>query len=494
MLESKRTQIELNLNKSATKRFLPALVLGLAVAWQCQAATPRLATNLERYSLRAVMTNNTVEPKARGTISGSLSSSGSVESQLLTISLTKLTTNTTYTLIAFVDASPTATVLTNFTTDRRGSFSVSYWKRTKGTSRGQPLPGDVDPITNLRELDVTNAGGAIVLQAMVVNPDRISYLVRRNMDNTGLIPTAIGTLQISGSHQSTHLRLAATGLTPLTEYLIAINGNVVATNTSDTRGRVTLAKLPVGSPNFMDIQSVSLANSAGVIALISTDLGIPNTYAPVAEGSLVLGTAATYAVLAGSTVTSTGNTVVTGDVGVWAGSAVNGFAGIVPGGPGVVHGTIHAGDAAAQTAQGDLTTAYNDAAGRTLAPVDVANADLGGRTLAPGLYKSTGTLALTGTLTLDAQGDANGVFIFQIASSLDTASGSKVILSGSAKASNVFWQVGSSATLGTTTAFKGTIMANQSISLANGATLQGRALASIGAVTMDDNAITLPPH
>ena len=150
----------------------------------------------------------------------------------------------------------------------------------------------------------------------------------------------------------------------------------------------------------------------------------------------------------------------------------------MPGGPGIVHGNIHAGDATAQTAQGDLTTAYNDAAGRTLAPVDVANADLGGRTLAPGLYKSTGTLALTGTVTLDAQGDVNGVWIFQVASSLDTATGSQVVLSGGAKASNVFWQVGTSATLGTTTAFKGTIMANQSITLANGATLDGRALAT----------------
>jgi hypothetical protein len=157
-----------------------------------------------------------------------------------------------------------------------------------------------------------------------------------------------------------------------------------------------------------------------------------------------------------------------------------------------VNGTIHAGDAAAQIAQGNLTTAYNDAAGRTLAPVDVANADLGGQTLAPGLYKSSGTLAITGNLTLDALGDKNAVWIFQIASSLNTASGSQVILSGRAKAANIYWQVGSSATLGTTTVFKGTIMADQSISLATGVTLDGRALARIGAVTMDGNTITIP--
>ena len=128
-----------------------------------------------------------------------------------------------------------------------------------------------------------------------------------------------------------------------------------------------------------------------------------------------------------------------------------------------------------------------------MAPLDVSNADLGGLTLAPGLYKSSGTLALTGTLTLDANGDySNGVFIFQVASSLDTATGSQVNLAGGAKAANIYWQVGSSATLATSSSFKGTIMANQSISLATGATLEGRALARIGAVTMDANIITIP--
>ena len=218
----------------------------------------------------------------------------------------------------------------------------------------------------------------------------------------------------------------------------------------------------------------------------------PRYDAVAVQAPVELGSADNFAVLAGSTVTSTGGTTVAGDLGVWTGSAMTGFAGIPPGGPGTVSGTIHAGDAVAQTAQGDLTTAYNDAAGRTLAPVDVANADLGGRTLAPGLYKSSGTLAITGNLTLDAQGDPNAVFIFQIASSLDTAAGSQVILSGSANAANIYWQVGSSATLGTTAVFKGMILADQSISLATGATLDGRALARIGAVTLDANAVAIP--
>jgi hypothetical protein len=204
------------------------------------------------------------------------------------------------------------------------------------------------------------------------------------------------------------------------------------------------------------------------------------------QTAVALGGAGVYAVLAGSTVTNTGATALTGDLGVSPGTAYTGFP------PGTLTGAIHAGDATSATAMTDLTTAYNDAAGRTVAPVTVAG-NLGGLTLPPGLYKSTSSLSISsGDLTLDAQGDANAVFIFQMASTLTTTSGRAVVLSGSAKASNVFWQVGSSATLGTTSAFKGTIMANQSITLNTGATLDGRALARIGAVTLDGNAVVVP--
>jgi hypothetical protein len=330
-----------------------------------------------------------------------------------------------------------------------------------------------------------------VLGAVLNTPDTGQYLVQSSMFNTGVIPSATGDLRIKANSKSVQFRLQATRLTPNTDYQLAINGIVAQTNMSDASGRLTLTTLPQSAQNVLDIQSVSLNDNTGAnVILITSGLGTPCTSS--AQAGLNLGTAANFVVLAGASVTSTGNTEVTGNLGVWAGAAVTGFQGIVPGGPGIVHGSIHAGDATAQTAQGDLTTAYNDAAGRTLAPVDVANADLGGRTLAPGLYKSTGTLALTGTVTLDAQGDVNGVWIFQVASSLDTATGSQVVLSGGAKASNIFWQVGSSATLGTTTVFKGTIMANQSITLANGATLDGRALARIASVTMDANVITIP--
>ncbi len=204
------------------------------------------------------------------------------------------------------------------------------------------------------------------------------------------------------------------------------------------------------------------------------------------QASLALGDAGAFAVLAGATVTNTGATALTGDLGVSPGTAVTGFP------PGTLTGTIHAGDATSAAGMANLTTAYDDAAGRTVAAVTVAG-NLGGLTLPPGLYKSTSSLAISSSnLTLDAQGDANAVFIFQVASTLTTTSGRRVILSGGAKASNVFWQVGTSATLGTTSEVNGTILANQSITLQTGAKLNGRALARIGAVTLAGNAVVVP--
>ena len=162
--------------------------------------------------------------------------------------------------------------------------------------------------------------------------------------------------------------------------------------------------------------------------------------AVAAQPQVGLGTATPYAVLAGTTVTNTGPSVISGNVGVSPGTAITGFP------PGLVNaGTIHAADAAALQAKNDLTTAYNDAAGRSPV-VDETSQNLGGQTLVPGVYSAASGMALTGTVTLDAQGDPDAVFVFQAGSTLITASSSRVALIGGAQACNVFWQVGSSAT------------------------------------------------
>jgi uncharacterized Zn-binding protein involved in type VI secretion len=156
-----------------------------------------------------------------------------------------------------------------------------------------------------------------------------------------------------------------------------------------------------------------------------------------------------------------------------------------------LNGVLHVNDPIATQAKLDLTAAYNDLAGRTSTDIVTLSGNIGGLTLTPGLYKSTSTLAVSsGDLTFDAKGDANAVFIIQIASSLTTTSGRKVILSGGAVASNIYWQVGSSATFGTTTVFKGTVIALQSITFNTGATLDGKALARNGSITMIGNTIT----
>ena len=196
-----------------------------------------------------------------------------------------------------------------------------------------------------------------------------------------------------------------------------------------------------------------------------------------------LGTADSFAVLAGTTITNAGPTAIGGDLGLHPGSAVVGFP------PGTVSGARHVGDAVAQQAATDLTTAYNDAAARPFGAT--LPADLGGRTLTGGVYRTgaVASLGLTGRVTLDAQGDPRAVFIFQIPSTLITATDSSVRLVNGAQACNVFWQVGSSATLGTRTAFQGNVLASTSISVNDGATVNGRLLARTGAVTLLNDTV-----
>ncbi|HUG32355.1 MAG TPA: ice-binding family protein, partial [Acidimicrobiia bacterium] len=202
------------------------------------------------------------------------------------------------------------------------------------------------------------------------------------------------------------------------------------------------------------------------------------------EVSVGLGTADDFAVLTGESLTNTGPTTITGDVGIHPGSSVTGFESVT------LDGELHETDAVAEQAKVDLGTAYDDAAGRTVTetiPTELG----GGDPLIPGVYDSAaGTFEITGTLTLDAQGDPNAVFIFQMETTLVTSEASSVELINGAQACNVFWQVGSSATLGTNSSFVGNILALTSITLTTGATVEGRVLARNGAVTMDTNTIS----
>jgi hypothetical protein len=195
-----------------------------------------------------------------------------------------------------------------------------------------------------------------------------------------------------------------------------------------------------------------------------------------------LGTALNFSVLAGSTITNTGPTVVTGSLGLDPGSAVTGFP------PGRVTGSKHITDAVALQAKGGLVTAYNDAANSPTTS-DLTGKNLGGKNLNPGVYAFSSSAQLTGSLTLSG----NGVYIFKIKSTLTTASNSVVRLTDGAEGCSVFWQVGSSATLGTASQLQGNLMALTSITMTTGARIRsGRALARNGAVTLDDNTITPP--
>ena len=264
----------------------------------------------------------------------------------------------------------------------------------------------------------------------------------------------------------------------------SVPGTVTYDPSSNTAKFTPTSALAVGTAYTATIttgaqDAAGNAMASSKVWAFTTSAGSSTQLAPA------LASASTFVVLAGSTVTSTGATALTGNLGVSPGTAVTGFP------PGTFTGAKHAGDPTSAAAMADLTVAYNDAAGRTLSPVTVAG-NLGGLTLPPGLYKSTSSLAISsGDLTLDAGGNANAVFIFQMASTLTTTSGRAVILAGGARASNIYWQVGSSATFGTTSVFKGTVMANQSITLNTGAALDGRALARIGAVTLAGNAVVL---
>ncbi len=222
----------------------------------------------------------------------------------------------------------------------------------------------------------------------------------------------------------------------------------------------------------------------------STPTGTNPVVIPVqstTQAAIKLAGTTNIAILAGSAITNTGATSITGDVVLSPGTSIGGFP------PGILVGTQHINDVIATQAKLDLTLAYNDAAGRTSTDRVTLSGNIGGLTLTPGLYKSTSSLAISsGDLTFDAKGDATAVFIIQMASSFTTTSGRKVILSGGALPANIFWQVGSSATFGTTSVLKGTFLVKQSVTFNTGATLDGRALTSTGAVVLNGNTVKVP--
>lgn len=285
---------------------------------------------------------------------------------------------------------------------------------------------------------------------------------------------------------------------------VDMNNNTSESSSSRSSVRSTSSRLSISSSSVSSsrssissspfINNVSSRTSSSLSPSSQSSSSMSSTSnsmssASTAQNSVSLGAASTFAVLAGSTVTNTGMTTVTGDLGVSPGTAVTGF------GPGVITGgSMHKTDTAAANAESALTVTYNDLAGRTLAPVSVSG-NLGGMTLSPGLYKSTSSVEISsGELTLDAKGNANAIFIFQIASTLDVSTGRSVVLIGGAKASNVYWQVGTSATINANAVFKGSILADQSIAAKTGANIEGRLLARIGAVTLQGNTVTVPAN
>jgi Ice-binding-like/Domain of unknown function DUF11 len=226
-----------------------------------------------------------------------------------------------------------------------------------------------------------------------------------------------------------------------------------------------------------------LTRGSALVVAAAALIGMQSGGARAATTPVPLGTAANFAVLAGSTITNTGPTTINGDLGLSPGTSVTGFP------PGQVTGTVNTADSVALQAKNDLTTAYNDAAAESVTAT--IPTELGGTTQTPGVYNSAaGTFGITGTLTLDAQGNPNAIFIFQAASTLITASASNVSLINGAQASDVFWVVGSSATLGTNSTLQGNILALTSITVTTGTTIDGRALARNGAVTLDTDTIT----
>jgi hypothetical protein len=335
-----------------------------------------------------------------------------------------------------------------------------------------------------RTAAVTLDGNAVVRPSNVVPPvDVIAPIVTSAVPFDGASGVPIGNTIVARFSEAMSASSINTATFSLNQGVTAVNGTV-----SYADGTATFTP----GLNLSPLTSYMATITTGAVDLAGNHLAANIAWSFTTSGTVAvvpptpLSGLETFAILAGSAVTNTGATMVTGDLGVSPGTAVTGFL------PGIVNGTTYAGGPTAAQAQLALTTAYNEAAGRSLGAIGVAG-NLGGRTLTPGVYKSTSSLEISsGDLTLDARGDGNAVFIFEMASTFITTTGRKVILAGGARAANIIWQVGSSATLGVNSVLKGSILAMASITVTTGASVEGRLLARTGAVTLDSNVVLIP--
>jgi Ice-binding-like/Bacterial Ig-like domain len=279
---------------NGTKRILTGLVVAGAVMFLPHDALAKQAGTSIHFTFKSAMTNTGVGPNASGNVSGNLNRQGNANNLRLKISLAKLDPNTAYRLVAYIDNDTNSTSVTEFTTNSKGAFAVTYVKKGWKVAGGKPLPDVLSPICIVRELDIVNGSGQTVLRSDLTDPDTLQYSVNSFMANTGFIPNAVGSLRLNATKHHTQFRLRALGLMPSTAYLLTINGNVAQTNTTDRAGKLNLTALPPGSTDVLDIHTLTLRDSNGSNVVLTTDgIGVPCDFTAPTVSSTIPANAAT---------------------------------------------------------------------------------------------------------------------------------------------------------------------------------------------------------